>query len=60
MVGITDLTHLAQIKGGMAKPIPLAQGKVVKMQSRIRLPMQCDGEPWIQKACSMEISSPER
>lgn len=55
VVGLTSLTHLAQVKGGLAKPIPLAQGRHIRLVTKVRLPMQVDGEPLIEKAAEIEV-----
>lgn len=55
VVGLTSLTHLAQVKGGLAKPIPLAQGRHIRLVTKARLPMQVDGEPLIEKAAVIEV-----
>jgi len=60
VVGISGLAHLAQIKAGLAKPIPLAQGRTIKIINHNRMPMQVDGEPWIQAPSVLEINSSER
>jgi diacylglycerol kinase (ATP) len=59
-VGIIGLTHLAQIKAGISKPIPLAQGRHIKIINHMRVPMQVDGEPWIQAPSVLDIQNTER
>eukprot|EP00981_Chlorochromonas_danica_P001778 scaffold381_cov168-Ochromonas_danica.AAC.31 len=60
VVGIYGLTHLAQIKAGIAKAVPLAQGRSFKVETRTRVAMQVDGEPWIQSSCDIDISLAEK
>jgi diacylglycerol kinase (ATP) len=60
VVGLSHLAHLATFKGGFAKPIPLAQGRNIKIVSKTTFPMQIDGEPWIQGPCIMDIGPLER
>jgi len=40
--------HLVQIKAGVSRAFQLGQGHRIKMQTRDVLPMQLDGEPWLQ------------
>lgn len=44
--------HLVQIKAGVSKAYQLGQGRRIKMQTRDVLPMQLDGEPWLQVRAS--------
>lgn len=60
VVGITGLAHLAKIKAGIARPIPIAQGRRFKLVSKVRLPMQVDGEPWIQQPGTISVTKLER
>jgi hypothetical protein len=55
VVGLTGYTHLASIKGGLMKPLLLAQGKKLKIITKVRLCMQVDGEALIQKPGIFEI-----
>jgi diacylglycerol kinase (ATP) len=57
---VTCLTHLAQIRTGFADPIPLAQGKHIQIQTKRELPMQIDGEPWLQKPCTIDLALSEK
>lgn len=60
VVGVTGVAHLAQIKTGLSSPIPIAQGKNIHISTKLRMPMQIDGEPWSQRACNISISMRER
>lgn len=61
VVGLTGWTHLASVKGGLTRPIPLGQGRRVKIVSRVRLPMQVDGEAYLQrKGVVLEVTCPEQ
>ena len=57
MLGIL---HLGKIKVGLAKAIPIAQGRSLQFVTNKRLPMQKDGEPFIQRPCNVQISLRER
>lgn len=37
------------------RPIPLAQGRHIRIVSKVRLPMQVDGEPLIQAPCVLDV-----
>jgi len=56
IVGFTGLPHLGQVKAGLAKAIPIAQGRKIEIHSFSRVPMQLDGEPWLQNPCQISIS----
>lgn len=47
--------HLVQIKAGVSKAYQLGQGRRIKMQTRDVLPMQLDGEPWLQGPALIQI-----
>ncbi len=38
------------------KPLRIAQCKKIRMVFSAQLPVQMDGEPWIQEPCTVEIS----
>jgi hypothetical protein len=59
VVGLTSWTHLASIKSGLGRAIPLAQGRSFRIVSRSNLPMQMDGEPWIHGQCTLEVRKRE-
>ncbi|KAL6060097.1 Diacylglycerol kinase [Balamuthia mandrillaris] len=56
VVGITGTIHLAQIRTGTSSGIKLGQGKSIHMILETHLPVQADGEPWLQVPCVVEIS----
>jgi diacylglycerol kinase (ATP) len=56
VVGITGTLHLAQIKAGAAKGIQLAQGSVIRIMLRAAMPIQADGEPWMQAPGVIDIT----
>jgi len=55
VVAFNGLAHLGQIKTGLAKAIPLCQGKKLEIISSDRVPMQLDGEPFYQNPCKIDI-----
>lgn len=48
IIGHKGSIHLVQIKAGVSRAFQLGQGRRIKMQTRDVLPMQLDGEPWLQ------------
>jgi hypothetical protein len=60
VVGLSHFTHLAIFKGGFAKPIPIAQGRNIKIVSKCTFPMQIDGEPSILGRSIVEVAPLER
>jgi len=47
--------HLVQIKAGVSRAFQLGQGRRIKLQTRDVLPMQLDGEPWLQGPALIQI-----
>lgn len=56
VVGVSGIAHLGAIKAGLSSPTLLAQGREISFETKKKLPMQIDGEPWIQKKCSVGVS----
>nr|CAG4642287.1 EOG090X00MP [Evadne anonyx] len=50
VVGVTGVLHLGQIQSGLRSAIRIAQGGHIRIRMNIELPIQVDGEPWIQSA----------
>ncbi|KAH3712803.1 diacylglycerol kinase theta-like isoform X2 [Dreissena polymorpha] len=50
VVGITGVVHMAQIHSGLRTGIRVAQGGHLRITLLTDLPVQVDGEPWIQPA----------
>jgi len=50
VVGVTGLVHLGQIQSGLRSAIRIAQGSHIKINMKREVPVQVDGEPWIQPA----------
>ncbi|XP_065371403.1 uncharacterized protein LOC135963474 isoform X2 [Calliphora vicina] len=53
IVGVTGVVHLGQIQSGIRYANRIAQGGHIKMHLHSDLPVQVDGEPWVQ--CSGDI-----
>eukprot|EP00052_Salpingoeca_macrocollata_P008449 m.67002 g.67002 ORF g.67002 m.67002 type:complete len:783 (-) comp16599_c0_seq2:52-2400(-) len=57
VVGIYGSLHVGQIKGGLRQSARrIAQGSSLVLTTKKLLPMQIDGEPWMQSACTVELS----
>ncbi|VDN01973.1 unnamed protein product [Thelazia callipaeda] len=55
--GIRSSFHIAQMQIGVSQGIPLAQGHTLKLRIfDATLPMQCDGEAWLQLPGIMRIT----
>ncbi|XP_023933369.1 diacylglycerol kinase theta isoform X2 [Lingula anatina] len=50
IVGITGVVHLGQMQSGLRSAIRLAQAGHIRITLYQDLPVQVDGEPWIQPA----------
>ncbi|XP_023323725.1 diacylglycerol kinase theta [Eurytemora carolleeae] len=50
VVGVTGMVHLGQIQSGLRSAIRIAQGSHLKIHMNREVPVQVDGEPWIQPA----------
>nr|CAG4635922.1 EOG090X00MP [Eubosmina coregoni] len=48
VVGVTGVLHLGQIQSGLRSAIRIAQGGHIRIRMNSELPIQVDGEPWIQ------------
>jgi diacylglycerol kinase (ATP) len=56
VVAVYSVAHLGQIKTGISSAKPLAQASSFELQCNTSLPMQIDGEPWIQKPGVVRMS----
>jgi len=56
VVAVNGSFHLGQVNVGLARPIPLCQGKEITIESTCSTAMQVDGEPWTQKPCHISVS----
>ncbi|XP_072175373.1 diacylglycerol kinase theta-like [Diadema setosum] len=50
VVGLTGVVHLGQIQSGLRSGVRLAQGAQVRISMNTDMPVQVDGEPWMQLA----------
>ncbi|XP_038051588.1 diacylglycerol kinase theta-like isoform X2 [Patiria miniata] len=50
LVGLTGVVHLGQIQSGLRTGIRLGQGANVRVWLNTDMPVQVDGEPWMQLA----------
>jgi diacylglycerol kinase (ATP) len=48
VVGVTGVVHMGQIQSGMRSAMRIAQGGHIRIQMLTDLPVQVDGEPWLQ------------
>ncbi|XP_033726446.1 diacylglycerol kinase theta-like isoform X2 [Pecten maximus] len=50
VVGVTGVVHMGQIQGGLRSGIRIAQGGHLRITLLADIPVQVDGEPWVQPA----------
>ncbi|XP_066584686.1 diacylglycerol kinase theta [Prorops nasuta] len=48
VVGVTGVVHLGQIQSGLRTAMRIAQGGHIKIHLHSDMPVQVDGEPWVQ------------
>ncbi|XP_034253198.1 diacylglycerol kinase theta isoform X2 [Thrips palmi] len=48
VVGVTGVVHLGQIQSGLRSAMRIAQGGHIKIHLNSDIPVQVDGEPWVQ------------
>lgn len=53
--GLASSFHIGQIMIGLSKPIFLGVAKSVQLQLTEHLPVQADGEPWIQSPATINV-----
>ncbi|CAO2818521.1 unnamed protein product [Amaranthus hypochondriacus] len=56
VVSISGTWHLGKLQVGLSRAQRLAQGQNIKIQLFAALPVQIDGEPWLQEPCTLHIS----
>ena len=57
VVATYGVGHLSAIRMGFTHSHRLAQGRVVELELREALPVQVDGEPWLQPPAVVRLSS---
>lgn len=53
---IGGVAHMGRLAVGLARAQRLAQGRSVCVTTKEQLPMQVDGEPWLQEPCRLQVS----
>lgn len=48
VVGLQGVMHMGQIQSGIRTGIRLAQGAQINIKLKSEMPVQIDGEPWMQ------------
>ncbi|XP_078057043.1 diacylglycerol kinase theta isoform X2 [Mustelus asterias] len=57
VVGVTGVVHMGQVQSGLRSGIRIAQGTYFHVTLLKSIPVQVDGEPWIQSAGHIIISA---
>ncbi|XP_056138784.1 diacylglycerol kinase theta [Lampris incognitus] len=57
VVGVTGVVHMGQVQSGMRSGIRIAQGNYIRITVTKSIPVQVDGEPWIQAPGHIIISA---
>uniref|UniRef100_A0A6P7G6K9 Diacylglycerol kinase n=1 Tax=Diabrotica virgifera virgifera TaxID=50390 RepID=A0A6P7G6K9_DIAVI len=55
VVGVTGVVHLGQIQSGLRSAMRIAQGGHIKIHLNSDIPVQVDGEPWVQSPCDVVV-----
>ncbi|PAA81547.1 hypothetical protein BOX15_Mlig002022g3 [Macrostomum lignano] len=55
VVGVTGMVHMGQIFSGLRSGSRLAQGGHIKITLKADIPVQIDGEPWVQSSGQVVI-----
>ncbi|KAI3876937.1 hypothetical protein MKX03_032482 [Papaver bracteatum] len=56
VVSISGMWHLGKLQVGLSRAKRLAQGQSIKIHICVPLPVQVDGEPWLQEPCTLTVS----
>ncbi|KAM0060454.1 putative diacylglycerol kinase (ATP) [Helianthus debilis subsp. tardiflorus] len=56
VVSISGTWHLGKLQVGLSRARRLAQGKNIRIHLLAPLPVQIDGEPWLQSPCILNIA----
>ncbi|XP_075993586.1 diacylglycerol kinase theta [Genypterus blacodes] len=57
VVGVTGVVHMGQVQSGLRSGIRIAQGNYIRLTLSKAVPVQVDGEPWIQPPGHIIISA---
>ncbi|XP_026186298.1 diacylglycerol kinase theta isoform X2 [Mastacembelus armatus] len=57
VVGVTGVVHMGQVQSGLRSGIRIAQGTYIRLTVSKPIPVQVDGEPWIQPPGHIIISA---
>ncbi|KAI1883770.1 hypothetical protein AGOR_G00235000 [Albula goreensis] len=57
VVGVTGVVHMGQVQSGLRSGIRVAQGNYIRITVTKPIPVQVDGEPWIQAPGQIIISA---
>ncbi|KAM9377213.1 diacylglycerol kinase theta [Pholidichthys leucotaenia] len=57
VVGVTGVVHMGQVQGGLRSGIRIAQGNFIRLTLKKAIPVQVDGEPWIQPSGHIIVSA---
>lgn len=60
VVAVTGSLQLAQLKLGLTSCTKIAQCQHLEIEILKQLPLQVDGEPWVQKKCTLDISPSDK
>jgi diacylglycerol kinase (ATP) len=60
IVAVTGSLHLAQLKLGLTSCVKVAQTSNIEIRLLRPLPLQVDGEPWVQDKCVIRIYCSEK
>lgn len=55
VVGLYSSLHIGQLMIGLSEPLRLGQASRVKIKLNESLPIQADGEPWLQSPATIQI-----
>nr|CCA24710.1 diacylglycerol kinase putative [Albugo laibachii Nc14] len=56
VVAVYGTLHLGQMQVGLSKAVRLCQCRKAEIRLKDTLPLQIDGEPWLQNACILTVS----
>ncbi|EDW79787.1 uncharacterized protein Dwil_GK17833 [Drosophila willistoni] len=55
--GIVSSFHIAQLQCNISKPVRIGQAKQIRLQVNATVPMQADGEPWMQSPADIRLQA---